>query len=451
MSQSTKISLDHLIIRKINKNLNLIINSFVDSVEIVDNNTLEQLRVGGGSLSKEMLKYYANSLAPFDYDKVADNNNTTKDDSYLVNFCLTYDCNMRCSYCYQQFNPSLDRKIISNEKLDKLFEYTTSLKVKGYDVSVGLFGGEPLLPTLKNTNKRIFEFCRKNKLTLGITTNGIGILDNLDLLIPYHGFIQEIGVTIDGPKRYHDRRRTLLKPGDNFDRIINGIKYLVRAGINVCIGINIDPKNIEYLPSFFNEMKENELFNNEHVIFHIGRVDDRTFSSKYRHYFTEAELLEKILKYNEMGIFPKNTRLAFLHSLLYLSERLGISMNQFHQGRNKMHYCWSTTPQDNTIYIDHNLEVYRCTYTVGKKEHSLGALSENTQVSILEQWHKHGLLNLPECQNCRIGTYCSGGCRLSHMEDHNRNCQDEKDNFDYFLNKIFIPNVLKKLSALSLS
>lgn len=109
------------------------------------------------------------------------------------------------------------------------------------------------------------------------------------------------------------------------------------------------------------------------------------------------------------------------------------------------HYCWATSPGDSVIYIDSQLNVYRCTYTVGREQYKVGNLSD-PNIS-LGSWYEHNAFQ-SECWACPIGGYCAGGCFVSSMNDKERQCREEKENVTYFVEKIVIPEINKKISNL---
>ena len=91
------------------------------------------------------------------------------------------------------------------------------------------------------------------------------------------------------------------------------------------------------------------------------------------------------------------------------------------------------------------VDVYRCTFTVGRKQYSLfkfstGAIENYTSPNRTYQEY-------PQCVECAIGGYCAGGCKLSSDVDFERMCSTEAADFMDFLNTLFYPEIRKKLST----
>ncbi|MGE5341999.1 MAG: radical SAM protein [Candidatus Omnitrophota bacterium] len=155
---------------------------------------------------------------------------------------ITDDCNLRCRYCvYSGQFP--DRRHHGNSKMDWstaeaasdfFFDWVLkheALRTMPYWLSVGFYGGEPLLnfDLIENTVARCNKTFNEKILPLGfksssigytITTNGL-LLDEqiIDFLIKNNFFIT---LSIDGPKEIHDRN----KGKGNFDQLIRKINVL---------------------------------------------------------------------------------------------------------------------------------------------------------------------------------------------------------------------------------
>lgn len=143
-------------------------------------------------------------------------------------------------------------------------------------------------------------------------------------------------------------------------------------------------------------------------------------------------------------MFTTNTRFAFLKSTQKIAERFNLSLNQSEKGKSSFHYCWASSKLDDVYYIDFALNVYKCTYSVGRSEYIIGKI--NTSIN------KDKLFNASSfesaCIKCKIGGYCGGGCSLSRHKNTQKFCHEEKQNFDYFVKKIIKPIILSKLNKL---
>ncbi len=112
---------------------------------------------------------------------------------------ITYSCNLHCTYCYQQNDSKLDKRLISVEQLNEVLGIIRAYKslYPEKHIDIGLFGGEPLLPANEQIIDRIFQFCRVNLIKVHIVTNGYFLGYYLKKLIIYRGLISCICPTID--------------------------------------------------------------------------------------------------------------------------------------------------------------------------------------------------------------------------------------------------------------
>lgn len=364
-----------------------------------------------------------------------------------IGFCPTYACNMRCEYCYQQNNPELDKRPVTEENLLQFLEYAEKFAVRARAgradraVVLQLFGGEPFSGGTKAAVKKLFEFCRQHKLHIAATSNGLALHDFFDLLLPYHGYISRIGISVDGVGDSHDSRRKVAPASGGFSRIVSNINVLLKAGIHVSISHTLDSSNIGRLPEFLKFTGEQGWNDNPLVDLTISRVDDRKFETGYAAILSEAQLYKALLDLDSRSPFPGNVRLAFLNASLPFAKKLGKTFGHNENVRGRFKYCWAASGINDLVYVDPKLDVFRCTYTVGETKRKVGSLAGGFS---LESWRANSTWARKECAECPIGGYCRGGCPLSAQKDFDRNCKEEKANFEYLVENV----VEKKIAAL---
>ncbi|MBQ7220221.1 MAG: radical SAM protein, partial [Synergistaceae bacterium] len=122
----------------------------------------------------------------------------------------TYNCNLRCSYCYERHRLArgLDwlERTMSDSLLESIFAQLKDYKSRGYSVRhCTLYGGEPLLARNKPLIRKICEHCRQMDMSVSAVTNGCDLDQFIDLIDEYK--ISSIQVTVDGVGDVHDRRR----------------------------------------------------------------------------------------------------------------------------------------------------------------------------------------------------------------------------------------------------
>lgn len=140
-------------------------------------------------------------------------------------------CNLRCKYCYYLEKSKLyphEHNMMDDETLENFIkEYIESQTMN--DVLFTWHGGEPMLRPVSYYEK-VMELQQKyaggRNIDNSLQTNGTLITDEYAEFFHRHGWL--IGVSIDGPKEYHDAYRRSANGGLTFDEVMKGIEILNR-------------------------------------------------------------------------------------------------------------------------------------------------------------------------------------------------------------------------------
>lgn len=148
---------------------------------------------------------------------------------------VTYACNCRCLYCYQEQKPLF----MSEETAQKIDSYYMALIHQKHPLCVldNYIGGEPLLnfDVLLNSASRRYHFCYGKGIGYdwGVTTNGL-LLDENKLNRMLTANLKHIRVSLAGPREIHDRLRPDKQGMGTYRKIINNLKnidQIVKVGI----------------------------------------------------------------------------------------------------------------------------------------------------------------------------------------------------------------------------
>lgn len=197
---------------------------------------------------------------------------------------VTQECNFRCRYCPYSQNNSVTRKHMNKKmSLETAKKGIDFLQTRCRDterVSVGFYGGEPLLEF--DLIEKIIRYARKKlngkAIWFNMTTNCS--LLNLNML----KFLVEndlhITISIDGPKDIHDNNRKFASNNcGTFDAVIKKIAIIEREypeylKNNVSFNVVLDPSK-EF--NCINQMFLNyDIFKNSSMV--QSSVIDDTFS-----------------------------------------------------------------------------------------------------------------------------------------------------------------------------
>lgn len=423
----------------------LLINSFTKKIEIISNELylkIKKNRTIGSSTYDHLCSFFNINI-----DELKNKNNVNPFNKLIHTYiiCPTYTCNMACPYCYQQTNKGQGKQLLSDDDLQRIFNFIDNKIINLSDnegVALSLFGGEPFQKKNLKQVESIFDYVYQKKLILTATSNGVDLELYTKLFAIYRGFIGKICITLDGDQETHNKRRITAPNVNGFNKIVNNINVLLTLGIGVSIAINLDPSNIDSFSEFINIMYKNNWANNNLVDIQIGRVDDRLYELKYGSYFSEGELISYIVGQSNYIDYPSNIRLAFLKSCLSICQMFNISFNQNEIHRKEFSYCWATSSSNECLYIDPNLDAYRCTYSVGRPDFKVGNILQGIDIN---KFTKNNLFNNPKCFECPIGGFCGGGCFLSCSIDKNRFCEEELKSFSFFIKSTLIPIVKNQL------
>ena len=159
---------------------------------------------------------------------------------------ITERCNINCTYCYF-FNHGEDSyklhpPIIELTTIEKLCKFIKDAirDLNIGKVEIGFHGGEPLLIKKKNLDSICRVITRSlnlgDNLGFGMQTNGMLIDEEWCALFKKHKI--GIGISIDGPKRYHDKYRVDHRGNGTYDRVIKGIEVAQKNNIELgCISV----------------------------------------------------------------------------------------------------------------------------------------------------------------------------------------------------------------------
>jgi radical SAM protein with 4Fe4S-binding SPASM domain len=163
-----------------------------------------------------------------------------------VLFVLTNKCNLKCSYCYGDYNPS-NKDFMDLGKIEWLMPL---LKSKGVS-HIELSGGEPLIhPHFKKILKISFE----NFSSVAILSNGVLFDDELFSTIIQHKDQIALQISIDGCTA---EVNSLVRGVRNtWNKSLKTIQKLIENNIKIRVGYIITKENMHELKNTLELMKK---------------------------------------------------------------------------------------------------------------------------------------------------------------------------------------------------
>ena len=353
---------------------------------------------------------------------------TLQPEAYTV--CPTLACNLACAYCFE--GDSLTDKpqgVMTEQQVDQLFQAIGTLRaqfaargqISPSPPWIGLFGGEPLLPSTKRCVAHILRHAADGGFLVGATTNGVNIIRFEDVLREYADILTTFQVTLDGPKALHDSRRHRLGGQGTFDEIVQGIDLLLHLGIDVDLRVNVDASNLPALPELVAFLDEREWTKHSGFQLALAPVTDHTgqsgCGSKTSKVLAEMEMAQGVMAL--MEAHPRLADVCHVGFLRHLDYLVSVLEPEKHSGRRgtrpgpRYWYCEASTDKQ-FVFTPEGL-IYSCTEAVGKPKHAIGQFAPELTIwqEQASQWMGRTILSHPECRACSISTLCGGGCNFA--------------------------------------
>ena len=321
---------------------------------------------------------------------------------------LSYDCNFHCKYCYQRdFN--YYGKYLLKDDIDRIYDYVVGYNKAHNNLEIPdevvISGGESLLERNVDSINRICEKFSQCKLKL--FTNGVNIIKFKDR-IDFTKF-NEIQVSLDGMDEIiNSINENSSKP---FNKIIEGILYLISKGIKVCIISMATKESLKYFDDFLETLHKNNIVNNELVTvrfsFVVNYGEKYTLDTSFYDAEDYIKLRQEVIKKSSRY---KNVFVDRLYDLNFMANVIYRSNNERMDGRIAM--C--RTDKGFPLLFGPNREIYWCTCTnLNKKLASLDDdFAKLDESSMLNELLNRNIYKMDKCKNCIYRFVCSAGCPL---------------------------------------
>ena len=317
-------------------------------------------------------------------------------------------CNLACSYCYYLEKAELFNESGINRMTDDLLELYIAQHIQASSEQTIFFswhGGEPTLAGL-DYFRRIVVLQKKhlpsNRSVLnGIQTNGTLLNEEWCQFMKKENFI--VGISLDGPERFHSINRFRKDGNPCFAEVLRGFQLLKLHEIPCEILCVVHDQNVQYPLEVYGFFKS---LNVEFLTFiplverlspKGDKISDRTVPAKAFGEF--LCVIFDVWKTEDIGrvkvqIFEEALRLAFglEHTLCIFKPVCG-----------------------GVPVIEHNGDFYSCDHFVDT-EHRIGNIGQTTLFELLENPQQKAfgqakLDLLPEyCLKCEVRNMCNGAC-----------------------------------------
>jgi uncharacterized protein len=333
--------------------------------------------------------------------------------SYVM-LVLTYDCNLRCPYCFQNALRDSDSQALSSMTRDLVDIYfnRTLPNFLGSLMStlhVTLYGGEPFLPQTEAAVRKILEYSKLRKFEISAITNATTIHQNLDYFGPGVGTVSSVQVTLDGPPDLHNKSRIPVNGAPTFLTILENIKLLIERQVKVSIRINTS--NV-----VASKLKELEQLLIAHEI--TGKKNVSIYTRSIHGIHTHAHDTNSITPYGEWHLVRDMQRqnITALRSPLdrARSDITSLANNPNNMMSRRTNFCMQN--RQYSVVLDHVGNAFGCYEEAGYRDRAIGVVSSGGCLEVNERHTKNlsrTVVSHAPCKSCPIGLACGGGCAVA--------------------------------------
>jgi uncharacterized protein len=355
----------------------------------------------------------------------------------LFALILTYQCNMRCSYCFESYlfkkEESWLQQTMTTDMVDAAFEAMETLN-PATRIPVHLFGGEPLMSQNYELVKYILEKGKSHNKQFLVVTNGL----EADKFIPLltQSDITSLQITVDGIQEIHDARRKKRDGTGTFHKIVRNIDLLADSDLQTYIKVIFDHSTVKTLPALMAFFTEKGWDDHKNIHYFLTPAGHHTGGGCFNFLCdVTPEDLEFLLQY-------KPLQRALWQGLAPLRKKLGLGVETWLPS---ISYCRYNPSQ---TWFDPLGDLYFCTDSLGDPEHAVGryypCLSFNDNY---HQWKKRTIFHMKSCRLCKYAMICGGGC--GHYVYHEKGSLLHPDcTFPKQARTVYYPLLVKMIESL---
>jgi len=380
----------------------LLYNAYTDSFIVFNSklkdcvlNDFPQLQNRNPGLAEKLIDtqcYIEDSVSEFESLRKINEELVNNDLNYFVIINPTLACNFKCWYCYETHQPKSKMSADIMKRTFTLFDNIVQDNNKLENFAISFFGGEPLLqfkPIVLPIIEYYAALCEKNNLSQGIsfTSNGYLITQSIVSELQKHKNVS-FQITLDGGEEVHNKVRFTGKKG-SYQQIIHNIKMLLSNGMHVRLRINYTKDTIESVKYILNDIKD------------IPKQERKILDIDFHRVWQDRDVKNEVDGIRDI-----------LNS--FIEEDFKIIYNERNEVYNS---CYAD--KKNTLVVNYNGDVYKCTSKDFTKENREGFLNESGQVvwEKSQEFRRNVKLSNPLCQTCRVAPLCGSGCSKYNMEN----------------------------------
>ena len=323
------------------------------------------------------------------------------------------DCNLVCEYCFYRGKTDMfggGKHRMSEQVLESLISDYMKLK---FPVSHFAWqGGEPTLMGL-DFFKKVIQLQRQygkagQAVSNSLQTNGILLDGKWCEFLRQNKFL--VGISLDGPKKYHDHYRVDQAGNGTFDKVMAAIELCRKHKVEFNVLVLLNNRNVAYPEELFDFFIEQK----------IGFLQ---FIPCLEKVSESGGITEFSVTAKQYGDFMcKTFDFWYDHGPEKLSIRMFDSlMNYLLHGQHTV--CTLSDKCDDYIVVEHNGDVFCCDFFVNNQCRSGNILStpidKLARSDIKDRFSSQKNKVHNKCFVCRYKQMCCGGCLKDRIMENN--------------------------------
>lgn len=408
-------------------NNSLLINTLTGAIDVVDNSSIDKVRQGEKSELYYKLKrrgYFKNDEEKKIINLLNKYNGKVSTFTNTINLmlCLTYSCNLRCTYCFEKHEIHNKEGIMSLKQIEKAISDVEHIILKKFNKRqfvISLFGGEPLQEKTYYLVKRVLQMASYKGVFVNIITNGVELARFVDLFYEYRNIIS-IQITLDGIKDIHNKNRPGYGFEDSYSIIARNISVALDMELPIIVRINTSLETSKYLNDFFKSKDFTEWCSYPNFKAEIAPVTNHFAENIKMKIYQESNVLDSIVENTEIFEYL-GKKVFFTADMFRITGYLRCQLDPRFQYNISPTIKFCEATQLTTYAVGPDNYVYLCTDTIGKKEYAAGKYYP--QLILKEEYisklKNRNVFTMEKCRDCEIATFCGGGCPAAALKKYN--------------------------------
>jgi len=308
-----------------------------------------------------------------------------------LTICPTLACNFSCPYCFETSRD--DTTVMHDATISNLVAFMQQ-RAGTRKIHLDWYGGEPTLAfdVIETITRRVLEKGLRLEGAQLITNGYLLDQEKIDRLNELK--IDTVQVTLDGPERIHDKRRTLKNHAPTFGAIIANIDRLMESSFNgqCLIRVNVDKTNKDHFAGLHRSLSDR--YSEKNVTIYAATLKDTTPETLDVHEWAQycLDLYWQHGITTKYMVYPKNNE----------------------SGLCLAHYS-------NSFVAGPRGEIYKCWEDVGCSPEIVGNVNDSNPVTNHDVLARYSVAADPflnaSCVACRFLPICTEACPKKRVQN----------------------------------